>query len=70
MSGLSASMAYVWHFTPEHLDRDQERRNQLKLVGFDLYVSNWLRLVRHERSLARTLLQAISLARTRTPVPL
>jgi hypothetical protein len=60
---------YVWHFTPEHQDRDEHRRNQLRLSGLDLYVSNWRRLARHEGNLARMLRQAISLSRERTPTP-
>jgi hypothetical protein len=60
---------YVWHYSPEHLQRDHERRNRLKLAGIDLYVSNWLELYRREAGLARLLRQAISQTRSRTPGP-
>jgi hypothetical protein len=59
---------YVWHFSPEHQDRDYERRNRLKLLGIDLYVANWRQLSRRQDYLARLLRQAISL-RSRTPAP-
>src|ERR1700722_5421395 len=59
---------YVWHFSPEHQARDHERRNQLKLLGIDLYVADWRELFRREAHLARILRQAINL-RNRTPAP-
>jgi len=49
---------YVWHFSPEHQDRDHERRNRLKLLGIDLYVTNWRQLSRREAELADLLRQA------------
>jgi hypothetical protein len=60
---------YVWHYSPEHLDRDHERRNRLKLAGIDLYVSNWRQLWQRQADLARLLRQAIRLGVTRTPGP-
>jgi hypothetical protein len=60
---------YVWHYSPEHLERDYQRRNRLKLDGIDQYVSNWSQLRRREGDLARLLRQAISQTRSRTPGP-
>jgi hypothetical protein len=60
---------YVWHYSPEHQDRDHQRRNRLKLNGIDLYVTNWRQLWQRELDLARLLRQAIRLGATRTPVP-
>jgi hypothetical protein len=54
---------YVWHFSPEHQDRDHERRNHLKLCGIDLYVTNWRQLSRREADLANLLRQATDRAR-------
>jgi hypothetical protein len=59
----------VWHYSPEHQDRDHQRRNRLKLNGIDLYVTNWRQLWQRELDLARLLRQAIRLGATRTPVP-
>jgi hypothetical protein len=50
---------YVWHYSPEHTARDEERRNALKLTGIELYVWNWLLLRRRGPLLARQLRQAI-----------
>jgi hypothetical protein len=65
---------YVWHFTPEHQNRDLERRNRLKLGGIDLYVTDWLQLVRREVALAHILRGAVDAAmrssRRRTRGPL
>jgi hypothetical protein len=60
---------YVWHFSPEHMARDNKRRNALRLSGVELYVSNWLGLRRDGTSLARTLRQAINSIRNRTTAP-
>jgi hypothetical protein len=54
---------YVWHFSPEHQDRDHARRNHLKLCGIDLYVTNWRQLFRREADLAKLLRQATDRAR-------
>ena len=32
---------YVWHFTPEHLQRDHARRNQLQRDGWVVLVYTW-----------------------------
>ena len=58
---------YVWHYSPEHLARDHQRRNRLKLAGIELYVSNWLDLHRRQLQLAGLLRQAVSQHRSRTP---
>ena len=60
---------YVWHYSPEHKARDDQRRNQLRLSGIELYVSNWRQIVREEAVLARTLRRAITGKRSRNPVP-
>jgi hypothetical protein len=60
---------YVWHFSPEHMARDNKRRNALRASGVELYVSNWLGLRREGPDLARTLRQAISSIRNRTTAP-
>ena len=74
----TASMCIAWatsigpgcgHYSPEHLERDYQRRNRLKLDGIDQYVSNWSQLRRREGDLARLLRQAISQTRSRTPGP-
>ncbi len=54
---------YVWHFSPEHQDRDHDRRNHLKLCGIDLYVTNWRQLSHREVELAQLLRQATDRAR-------
>src|ERR1700722_10174007 len=59
---------YVWHFSPEHQDRDYERRNRLKLLGIDLYGAHWRQLYRRPAYLARVLREALKL-RSRTPAP-
>jgi hypothetical protein len=61
---------YVWHFSPEHMARDNNRRNALRVSGVELYVSDWLGLRREGPGLARTLRQAISSIRNRTTAPL
>jgi len=57
---------YVWHFSPEHTARDENRRNALRLSGVELYISNWLGLHRHGPALARTLRQAVTQTRNQT----
>jgi very-short-patch-repair endonuclease len=32
---------YVWHFSPEHLQRDHTRRNQLQAAGWRVLVYTW-----------------------------
>jgi hypothetical protein len=61
---------YVWHYSPEHQQRDNERRNRLKLAGMELYVADWRQVYRQEGSLARILRQAVSGSRRRTPARL
>lgn len=56
---------YVWHFTPEHKARDDDRRNALRLEGWELYVSDWKALTMDPASVATTLRAALS--RRRTP---
>jgi hypothetical protein len=63
---------YVWHYTPEHKARDDERRNRLRLAGIELYVSNWRQLHRGEARLASVLRQAVSrtrVSRTQSRTP-
>lgn len=56
---------YVWHFTPEHKARDDDRRNALRLQGWDLYVSDWRAVTTRPAAVAATLRTALS--RRRAP---
>jgi very-short-patch-repair endonuclease len=33
---------YVWHFSPEHKQRDDHRRNELRLAGQVVLVYSWV----------------------------
>ena len=51
---------YAWHFSPEHKARDERRRNQLRVGGWELYVSDWRSLSREPSLIAQTLRIAIA----------
>jgi hypothetical protein len=38
---------YVWHFTPEQVRRDNERRNRLTSDGWHMLVFTWVDITRH-----------------------
>jgi very-short-patch-repair endonuclease len=44
---------YVWHFSPEHLQRDHARRNRLQADGWRILVYTWRDVVREPARVGR-----------------
>ena len=51
---------YVWHFSPEHKQRDEARRRRLLLDGNHVFIATWQDLRDNPRQLAHQLLQAVA----------
>ena len=60
---------YAWHFSPEQMERDNARRDAIRLSGLDLYVDTWRTLGGNQPVIARKLRVAITNASSRTPAP-
>jgi hypothetical protein len=43
---------YVWHFSPEHQQRDNSRRNALRRQGWQIYVYSWKEVVQEPARVA------------------
>jgi hypothetical protein len=49
---------YVWHFSPEHTCRDNNRRNKLTLQGWQILVYTWREVVDEPERVAREIAAA------------
>jgi len=49
---------YSWHFTPEQLQRDHWRRNQLQTNGWQILVFTWLDVTRRPHMVAAAIREA------------
>jgi very-short-patch-repair endonuclease len=49
---------YVWHFSPEHTGRDNNRRNKLTLQGWQILVYTWREVADEPERVAREIAAA------------
>lgn len=53
---------YVWHFSPDHKERDETRRNAISLSGWTILVYSWRRITQDPAGVAAEIAEAVRTA--------